>query len=227
MKINKQKRRRKAKRRPLAACFNSCVWCVPLDAQMLMGIRQTGSGSAFRYRRYFPDSLNKYDSFFYFIHFLFFFFFFFYFQFFEIALFKERKGERGRCIQGQCKCLLPRKWGKQSECKQTEYSCHTLTWGDAHQHMWAGRRKKTVAVKKTKLRRATCRRLMHKHTRGLPHRQDVQFNQIPSANKQAHRRGGVFHLSFVHPIIPVSADLRSFILVLEKNQQPNHATTTR
>lgn len=47
---------------------------------------------------------------------------------------------------------LPRKWGKQSECKQTDYSCHTLTWGDAHQHTWAGRRKKTVAEKKIRIR---------------------------------------------------------------------------
>lgn len=45
----------------------------------------------------------------------------------------------------------PGKWGKQSECEQTDYSCHTLTGGDAHQHMWAGRRKKTVAEKKTKM----------------------------------------------------------------------------
>lgn len=52
----------------------------------------------------------------------------------------------------------PRKWGKQSECKQTDYSCHPLTRGDARQHMWAGRRKKTVAETKTKMRRGEKKR---------------------------------------------------------------------
>lgn len=48
--------------------------------------------------------------------------------------------------------------------------------------------------------------------------QDVQFNQIPSTNKQVHRQGGFFHLStrsFTRPVIPAAADLHSFILVLK------------
>lgn len=119
----------------------------------------------------------------------------------------------------------PRKWGKQSDCKQTDCSCHTLTWGDAHQHMWAGRRKKTVAEnkikkrggKKTKMREHAGDWCTNTHTRATA-LQDVQFNQIPSTNKRVHHQGGFFHLSthsLARPVIPGSADLHSFILVLK------------
>lgn len=101
MKINKERRKRKAKRRPLAVCFNSCLWCILLDGCMLMGIRQTGSGSPFWCCGYFPNSLNKHYS-----------FFLpcsiprFYLTFLKLP-FKERKGrtKTRRRIQGQCKCL--------------------------------------------------------------------------------------------------------------------------
>lgn len=53
MKINKERRqhqkknRRKAERRmtrrPLAVCFNSCVWCTLLNVKTVMGIREIGS----------------------------------------------------------------------------------------------------------------------------------------------------------------------------------------
>lgn len=135
------------RRRPLAACFNSCVWCVPVDARMLMGIRQTGSGSAlwhWEYLRFFKQIL------FLFVLTLFFFSIPSCWFFFKLP-FKEREGEDGAMRSRSMQMPAPRKWGKQRECKQTDHSCHTLTWGDAHQHMWAGRRKKTVAEKTTKM----------------------------------------------------------------------------
>lgn len=48
--------------------------------------------------------------------------------------------------------------------------------------------------------------------------QDVQFNQIPSTNKQVQRQDAFFHLStrsLARPVNPASADLHSLIPVLK------------
>lgn len=111
-----------------------------------MGIRQTGSGSAFwLFSQFFKQIL-----------FLFFTLFnsSFLFDFFwNCLLKKERKGrkKRRRRIQGQSKCLrLVNGESRANVSKQTTAVTHS--WGDAHQHMWAGRRKKTVAETKIKMR---------------------------------------------------------------------------
>lgn len=224
MKINKWRRKRKAKRRPPAVCFNSCVWCILLDGWMLMGTRQTGSGSAFWCCGNFPQFFKQIlFLFFYLVQFL------FSIWLFRNCLLKKEKGRKeDEAMRSRSAWLPPpRKWGKQSECKQTDYSCHTLTWGDAHQHMWTGRRRKTVAETKIKMRGGERKQRWgnmpepdaQTHTRATAPR-DVQFNQIPSTNKQVHRQGGFLRLStrsFARPVIPASADLHSFILVLKSH----------
>lgn len=49
---------------------------------------------------------------------------------------KERKGEEaGLGIQGQVQCKsLSLVNVERTESKQTDYSCHTLAWGDAQTH---------------------------------------------------------------------------------------------